>query len=90
MRFAQSWGIKDILDKLANPAEEAIPPVAEIGQADIVFVIDTTGSMGSVINNVKTNITNFVNTLIENNVDVRLGLIDYKDLEEDGMNSTKI
>ncbi|GAE87960.1 vWA domain-containing protein [Acetivibrio straminisolvens] len=90
VRFAQSWGIKDILDKLANPAEEAIPPVAEIGQADIVFVIDTTGSMGSVINNVKTNITNFVNTLIENNVDVRLGLIDYKDLEEDGMNSTKI
>jgi len=39
--------------------------------------------MGSVINNVKNNITNFANTLMENNVDVRLGLIDYKDLEED-------
>jgi len=26
---------------------------------------------------------------MENNVDVRLGLIDYKDLEEDGMDSTK-
>jgi len=54
VRFAQSWGIKDILDKLLNPGGETIPPVAEIGQADIVFVIDTTGSMGSVINNVKT------------------------------------
>ncbi|PQQ68226.1 VWA domain-containing protein [Acetivibrio saccincola] len=89
VRFAQSWGIKDILDKLLNPGGETIPPVAEIGQADIVFVIDTTGSMGSVINNVKNNITNFANTLMENNVDVRLGLIDYKDLEEDGMDSTK-
>jgi len=38
-------GIKDILDKLLNPGGETIPPVAEIGQADIVFVIDTTGSM---------------------------------------------
>ncbi|MDR6884330.1 S-layer homology domain-containing protein [Bacillus sp. 3255] len=61
----------------------------EKGQADIVFVLDSTGSMGSSINNVKTNIVNFVNTLEEDKVDARLGLVDYKDIDADGPESTK-
>ncbi|HHY74403.1 MAG TPA: VWA domain-containing protein [Bacillus bacterium] len=61
----------------------------EKGQADIVFVIDSTGSMSSYISNVKNNIIDFVNKLDNNKVDVRLGLVEYKDITADGINSTK-
>lgn len=61
------------------------------GQADIVFAIDTTGSMSSTINNVVTNVTSFATTLAENyNVKVNYALIDFKDLEEDGPGTTKV
>jgi Mg-chelatase subunit ChlD len=61
------------------------------GQADIVFVVDTTGSMYSAINNVITNISAFATALDENyNVQINYGLIDFKDLEEDGAGTTKV
>ena len=59
------------------------------GQADIVFAIDTTGSMSGTINNVITNVTSFATTLSTTyNVNVNYALIDYKDLEEDGAGTT--
>jgi len=61
----------------------------EKGKADVTFVIDSTGSMGGTIDNVKSNITDFVNRLSTNKVDVRLGLIDYKDIEADGPETTR-
>ena len=61
----------------------------EKGKADVVFAIDSTGSMGSSIRNVKDNIIEFVEKLEENKVDVRLGLVDYKDIGVDGLDSTK-
>lgn len=57
-------------------------------KADIVFVIDTTGSMGGVINNVKNNISQFVDILNSNHISARLGLVTYKDIYADGYNST--
>ena len=43
---------------------------------DVVFLVDYTGSMGTAINNIKTSITNIVNTIItESNNDYRLGLV---------------
>lgn len=61
------------------------------GQADIVFVIDTTGSMGDTINSVVNNVNSFVTSLGEKyNVQVNFALVDYKDIEEDGNDSTKI
>ena len=61
------------------------------GQADIVFAIDTTGSMSSTINNVVTNVTSFATTLSDNyNVKVNYALVDFKDLEEDGDNTTVV
>lgn len=51
------------------------------GQADIVFVIDTTGSMSSAINNVVRNIDSFVDALsAEYSVKANFALIDYKDI----------
>ena len=46
---------------------------------DIVFLIDTTGSMGGPISNVKRNIDNFANRLAAAGVDYRLGLVHYTD-----------
>ncbi len=63
--------------------------IIESGKADVVFVIDTTGSMLDKIQNVRNNIESFVAMLEENKVDVRLGLVEYRDIYEDGIGSTK-
>lgn len=62
-----------------------------MGQADIVFVIDTTGSMSDEISNVAENIEVFVQRLTtEYNVNVNFSLIDYRDILADGEDSTKV
>lgn len=48
-------------------------------KADVVFIIDHTGSMSDQIEAVKDNIKDFVSGLDAHNVGVRLGLIDYED-----------
>lgn len=58
--------------------------------AELVFVIDSTGSMGDAINNVKTGITSFVNSLETQGVKLRIGIVEYRDIEEDGLDSTII
>ncbi len=63
--------------------------ILESGKADVVFVVDTTGSMGNEIQNVKNNIQTFVSELEENKVDIRLGLVEYRDIYADGIGSTK-
>ncbi len=51
------------------------------GQADIVFLIDSTGSMSNAINNVVKNIGTFVDTLTSKySVKVNFALVDYKDI----------
>lgn len=74
-----------------NETNRALLSSTVSGQADIVFAIDTTGSMSSTINNVVTNVTSFATTLSDNyNVNVNYALIDYKDLEEDGEGTTLV
>lgn len=72
-----------------NLDRSSIDSIVKSGKADVVFVIDTTGSMGTEISNVRNNIESFVSTLEDNNVDIRLGLVEYKDIYADGVNSTK-
>ena len=50
----------------------------ETTNADIVFVIDHSISMDVYIDQVKTNVRNFVNGLQNRNISVRLGLVDYE------------
>ncbi len=63
--------------------------------ADIVFVIDSTGSMAPYIQNVADNVKAF-SEYLENKkvdgkaVDVRMGVVDYKDITCDGKDSTII
>ena len=60
------------------------------GQVDIVFVIDTTGSMGSYITNVKNNITAFVNEIEAAGISPSFALVDYRDITCDGQHSTNV
>lgn len=80
----------ELLEEL-NETNAALLSSTVSGQADIVFAIDTTGSMSSTINNVVTNVTSFATTLSDNyNVKVNYALIDFKDLEEDGEGTTVV
>ena len=49
-------------------------------KADVVFVIDATGSMGGCISSVKSNITDFVNLISKEDVDVRVKYVIYRDI----------
>lgn len=56
--------------------------------ADIIFAIDSTGSMGSYIDSVKENLTNFVTSLNEKGVSLNMSVVEFRDIEEDGTDST--
>lgn len=59
------------------------------GQVDIVFVVDTTGSMGSYITNVKNNLTAFVDDLKNAGITPNFALVKYEDITCDGLDSTQ-
>jgi flagellin len=50
------------------------------GKADIVFIIDKTGSMGSSINNVVENLEEFASSIESNGINSRFGLVTYGDV----------
>ncbi len=60
------------------------------GQVDIVFVVDTTGSMGTSISNVKNNITTFIDALVDADIKPYFALVEYRDITCDGKNSTNV
>lgn len=51
--------------------------------ADIIFVIDDTGSMGPYIAGVRSSVIDFANRLTTSGVDFRLGLVTFKDYVTD-------
>ena len=51
-------------------------------KADVVFVIDGTGSMGPYIDSVKTNLTNFISQINGENIDVRVKFVTFRDITE--------
>lgn len=78
--LASTMNKPDLMDSMS--AQSTVEKSGGIsGQADIVFVIDTTGSMSSNINNVVSNIDSFVETLsTEYSVKVNFALVNYKDI----------
>lgn len=52
--------------------------------ADIVFLIDASGSMGSAINGVKNNVNTFADALVASDVDYRLGLVQFGQYSDSG------
>lgn len=59
-------------------------------QADIVFIIDTTGSMGEEIKGIQDNISDFVHAMNSNGISASLGLVTYEDIMVDGYDSTQV
>ena len=53
-------------------------PVSTCNQADIVFLIDGTGSMDDNMENVKENLNSFIAQLDELNLDIRYSVIEYR------------
>lgn len=86
---AASYSVSALsLDDEPAPAAAAAASGAT-GKADVVFVVDTTGSMSSAISGVKQNIGQFSAALVnEYNIDVNFALIEYRDITVDGPDST--
>ena len=55
------------------------PTVKKAGAADIVFVVDRSGSMGGTINTVRRNVNEFARNLAKDGVAARFGLATYSD-----------
>ncbi len=53
-----------------------------VNQADIIFVLDVTGSMTNEIDGVKENIIEFADSLSYQGIDFRLGMVTFKDQVE--------
>lgn len=84
---------KDNNVKISEKTGNEEPTIAEIkihGQVDIIFVVDTTGSMGSYINNVKKNLSEFADDLKNAGISPNYALVNYEDITYDGKDSTKI
>lgn len=67
---------RDILDALGYT--EPVAPSTNT-PLDLVFAIDTTGSMSGVLDTVKQNVDSLVSTLADTTSDYRFALVDYKD-----------
>ena len=83
----------DGLAELLNQQQEQISLFAASSEgktADLVFVIDSTASMSNEINNVKLSITKFAQSLEAQGVSLRIGIVEYRDIQEDGLDSTVV
>ena len=58
--------------------------------ADIVFIIDTTSSMGDEIDHVQENLSAFMDALKSKGVSAQLALVSYQDFTTDGAASTRV
>lgn len=98
VRFMESSGLTSFNDTANVSTEDMVTeitidktePDKINAQADIVFVIDTTGSMGSTIANVKNNIIGFIDELREDDIVANYALVDYRDITCDGRNYTNV
>lgn len=70
--------IRDDQAMRGNPVPDPVPTTIS-GPLDVVFAIDTTGSMGDLIGGVKSDVKNIVSQLAALDSDYRVALVDYKD-----------
>jgi Mg-chelatase subunit ChlD len=84
MRIVSSVLISGLL-AFASPMALAATQASDIDRVEVVFVLDTTGSMGDLIDGAKRKIWSIANTIVEQNADadVAMGLIGYRDRGDD-------
>lgn len=64
--------------------------LSTVKQVDLVLVLDTTGSMGSQIRNVKANLVQLISDLRKEGISLYVSIVEYKDSTIDGITSTKV
>lgn len=70
------WHVVPSIDPIVNP----VPAEAQAARLEMVFVLDTTGSMGGLIDGAKQRIWGIVNNVMqESHASVRIGLVAYRD-----------
>lgn len=62
--------------------DDAVAEATGVRRADVVFVLDTTGSMAEVIGAVKNSINEVAEVYLESNILIRLSLIEFRDRVE--------
>ncbi len=73
--FNNTKVLRPPVEKVQNP----LPPQPG-GKADIVFVVDNTGSMSGTQTEVANNIENFIDSIVSKGVtDIRMGVVEYTD-----------
>jgi len=63
---------------------DILPEIENNAKADIVWVIDTTGSMADGINNIQNNLNYFTSQIASRGINYRQALVEYKDVTVDG------
>ena len=69
----------DLRTTIININNPKLQKLMQKKQAEIMFVLDCTGSMQGEIDTIKTTITDFVDTIEKDNVRVKVGLIEFRD-----------
>lgn len=72
----------ETIDEHGNWGGQDLPVSYESNKVDIVFAIDATGSMSNEINAVKDNVAAFSEKLIASGLDIRFGIIEYRDIAD--------
>ncbi len=79
------WASTDLVEPAMTP-EPVLTQRANKGrQVDIVFAVDTTGSMGGLLDGAKRTVWSIANQVqdLEKNADLRVGLVAYRDLGDE-------
>lgn len=79
----------ETLDENGNWLGDKLP-LGDEKDVDLAFVIDTTGSMSPYIRQVKNNIVAFARSLEDQGRNLRMSVIEFRDIKEDGEGSTKL
>jgi Mg-chelatase subunit ChlD len=76
-----SLGLMAFASTSAIAATQATNQATDVERVEVVFVLDTTGSMGDLIDGAKRKIWSIANTIVEQNpdADVAMGLIGFRD-----------
>jgi|GEM_PF-5838795 len=92
--YARNEGEYDVVVSMTKPeitefSYESLTGLDLRGKMiNLVFAVDTTGSMGDEINAVRSALQNFVTALSGTGALLRISLIDYRDIDADGADST--
>jgi len=88
LELADSWASKISVRSAITNAYTKMDTSTASPKVDLVFVIDSTGSMTGAISNVKANITQFAKYLEDQGINLRIGVVEYRDITVDSEAST--